>query len=161
MFVTNWISTTKIQKISEITNFFRHYFLSRTEVLLEQQYRCGVEYFRSHSVYCIVHQLVELVIMTGLLLRVKLLYLLVVELCPFLCPSEELFIYWFQDRWSVHPNRCQEMRSPMPYCRILRHTVSWCGVAPRFPEGVCRFFPGWRSALVDYCSVLSFNTALN
>ena len=36
MFVTNWISTTKIQKISEITNFFRHYFLSRTEVLLEQ-----------------------------------------------------------------------------------------------------------------------------
>ena len=33
MFVTNWISTAKIQKISEITNFFRHYFLSRTEVL--------------------------------------------------------------------------------------------------------------------------------
>ena len=32
MFVTNWISTTKIQKISAITNFFRHYFLSRTEV---------------------------------------------------------------------------------------------------------------------------------
>ena len=32
MLVTNWISTTKIQKISEITNFFRHYFLSRTEV---------------------------------------------------------------------------------------------------------------------------------
>ena len=35
MFVTNWISTTKIQKISEITNFFRHYFLSRTEVVLK------------------------------------------------------------------------------------------------------------------------------
>ena len=35
MFVTNWISTTKIQKISEITNFFRHYFLSRTEVAKE------------------------------------------------------------------------------------------------------------------------------
>ena len=35
MFVTNWISTTKIQKISEITNFFRHYFLSRTEVILD------------------------------------------------------------------------------------------------------------------------------
>ena len=34
MFVTNWISTTKIQKISEITNFFRHYFLSRTEVIM-------------------------------------------------------------------------------------------------------------------------------
>ena len=33
MFVTNWISTTKTQKISEITNFFRHYFLSRTEVM--------------------------------------------------------------------------------------------------------------------------------
>ena len=32
MFVTHWISPTKIQKISEITNFFRHYFLSRTEV---------------------------------------------------------------------------------------------------------------------------------
>ena len=36
MFVTNWISTTKIQKISEITNFFRHYFLSRTEVYNSQ-----------------------------------------------------------------------------------------------------------------------------
>ena len=36
MFVTNWISTTKIQKISEITNFFRHYFLSRTEVDYEE-----------------------------------------------------------------------------------------------------------------------------
>ena len=35
MFVTNWISTTKIQKISEITNFFRHYFLSRTEVIVD------------------------------------------------------------------------------------------------------------------------------
>ena len=36
MFVTNWISTTKIQKISEITNFFRHYFLSRTEVNIDK-----------------------------------------------------------------------------------------------------------------------------
>ena len=35
MFVTNWISPTKIQKISEITNFFRHYFLSRTEVFIQ------------------------------------------------------------------------------------------------------------------------------
>ena len=39
MFVTNWISTTKIQKISEITNFFRHYFLSRTEVVNEKNIR--------------------------------------------------------------------------------------------------------------------------
>lgn len=38
MFVTNWISTTKIQKISEITNFFRHYFLSRTEVIIDNGY---------------------------------------------------------------------------------------------------------------------------
>ena len=38
MFVTNWISTTKIQKISEITNFFRHYFLSRTEVKVYKKY---------------------------------------------------------------------------------------------------------------------------
>ena len=37
MFVTNWNSTTKIQKISEITNFFRHYFLSRTEVKLQKE----------------------------------------------------------------------------------------------------------------------------
>ena len=36
MFVTNCISTTKIQKISEITNFFRHYFLSRTEVFIDK-----------------------------------------------------------------------------------------------------------------------------
>ena len=41
MFVTNWISTTKIQKISEITNFFRHYFLSRTEVIYGQEYQGG------------------------------------------------------------------------------------------------------------------------
>ena len=40
MFVTNWISTTKIQKISEITNFFRHYFLSRTEVNNCTIYHC-------------------------------------------------------------------------------------------------------------------------
>lgn len=39
MFVTNWISTTKIQKISEITNFFRHYFLSRTEVRYLNSYK--------------------------------------------------------------------------------------------------------------------------
>ena len=38
MFVTNWISTTKIQKISEITNFFRHYFLSRTEVVFDSTF---------------------------------------------------------------------------------------------------------------------------
>ncbi len=37
MFVTNWNSTTKIQKISEITNFFRHYFLSRTEVIIHKK----------------------------------------------------------------------------------------------------------------------------
>ena len=41
MFVTNWISTTKIQKISEITNFFRHYFLSRTEVENEEEMVLG------------------------------------------------------------------------------------------------------------------------
>ena len=46
MFVTNWISTTKIQKISEITNFFRHYFLSRTEV---KYYPNGVEIFQQSS----------------------------------------------------------------------------------------------------------------
>ena len=40
MFVTNWNSTTKIQKISEITNFFRHYFLSRTEVNSTHIYVC-------------------------------------------------------------------------------------------------------------------------
>ena len=43
MFVTNWILTTKIQKISEITNFFRHYFLSRTEVNFDknEKYLCN------------------------------------------------------------------------------------------------------------------------
>ena len=41
MFVTNWISPTKIQKISEITNFFRHYFLSRTEVKIIITLRCN------------------------------------------------------------------------------------------------------------------------
>ena len=42
MFVTNWISTTKIQKISEITNFFRHYFLSRTEVFYFTSFSLGL-----------------------------------------------------------------------------------------------------------------------
>jgi hypothetical protein len=42
MFVTNWISTTKIQKISEITNFFRHYFLSRTEVNIVLPFRISL-----------------------------------------------------------------------------------------------------------------------
>ena len=42
MFVTNWISTTKIQKISEITNFFRHYFLSRTEVFYAKHQKKGL-----------------------------------------------------------------------------------------------------------------------
>ena len=37
MFVTNWISPTRIQKISEITNFFRHYLLSRTEVYITKE----------------------------------------------------------------------------------------------------------------------------
>ena len=46
MFVTNWISTTKIQKISEITNFFRHYFLSRTEVMLNVDLVGGCASFR-------------------------------------------------------------------------------------------------------------------
>ena len=45
MFVTNWISTTKIQKISEITNFFRHYFLSRTEVDYVNMSAVVTEYF--------------------------------------------------------------------------------------------------------------------
>ena len=44
MFVTNWISTTKIQKISEITNFFRHYFLSRTEVKLSYMSKAKSDY---------------------------------------------------------------------------------------------------------------------
>lgn len=48
MFVTNWILTTKIQKISEITNFFRHYFLSRTEVVLEN----GVSLDSVVGTYC-------------------------------------------------------------------------------------------------------------
>ena len=50
MFVTNWISTTKIQKISEITNFFRHYFLSRTEVHLDQAEDIEVRLFSRDEV---------------------------------------------------------------------------------------------------------------
>ena len=57
MFVTNWISTTKIQKISEITNFFRHYFLSRTEVLLDKQFL--IECFISFSNLDVVVMLVD------------------------------------------------------------------------------------------------------
>ncbi len=44
MFVTNWISTIKIQKISEITNFFRHYFLSRTEVVIAISFKYRTHY---------------------------------------------------------------------------------------------------------------------
>ena len=49
MFVTNWISTTKIQKISEITNFFRHYFLSRTEVSIDPFFRLPIESIELHT----------------------------------------------------------------------------------------------------------------
>ena len=49
MFVTNWISTTKIQKISEITNFFRHYFLSRTEVKLTLFYQITAFYAKKYK----------------------------------------------------------------------------------------------------------------
>ena len=51
MFVTNWNSTTKIQKISEITNFFRHYFLSRTEVCFGIQDK----YFPRESALCAMY----------------------------------------------------------------------------------------------------------
>lgn len=53
MFVTNWNSTTKIQKISEITNFFRHYFLSRTEVFIAQHATgccCRSCFFKWHHI---------------------------------------------------------------------------------------------------------------
>ena len=52
MFVTNCISTTKIQKISEITNFFRHYFLSRTEVIFYNLFGS----YRNKVYICIVNQ---------------------------------------------------------------------------------------------------------
>ena len=54
MFVTNWISTTKIQKISEITNFFRHYFLSRTEVYLlipTSNHNCYLKLEKEYQLY--------------------------------------------------------------------------------------------------------------
>ena len=54
MFVTNWISTTKIQKISEITNFFRHYFLSRTEVTTTHQ-RTGTTFQRVTARLSLTH----------------------------------------------------------------------------------------------------------
>ena len=59
MFVTNWISTTKIQKISEITNFFRHYFLSRTEVFLESVWgkTCETSVISKHTDEIIILQL--------------------------------------------------------------------------------------------------------
>ena len=88
-------------------------------LLFEQQYRCGVGYFRGHSVYCIVHQLVELVIKAGLFLWVKLLYLLVVELCPFLCPSEELLIYWFQVMFVASLFEFQQVGDLCFYVSIL------------------------------------------
>ena len=61
MFVTNWISTTKIQKISEITNFFRHYFLSRTEVYLliptsNHNEWCGYYTCRQLYIFWFLHQ---------------------------------------------------------------------------------------------------------
>jgi hypothetical protein len=52
MFVTNWISSTKIQKISEITNFFRHYFLSRTEVILRK--KTEITYFFDGKMFFIL-----------------------------------------------------------------------------------------------------------
>ena len=54
MFVTNWISTTKIQKITEITNFFRHYFLSRTEVVVhpaEHKFAMATQYASALQIF--------------------------------------------------------------------------------------------------------------
>ena len=42
MFVTNCISTTKIQKISEITNFFRHYFYPELRYNFEDSIRNAI-----------------------------------------------------------------------------------------------------------------------
>lgn len=56
MFVTNWISTTKIQKISEITNFFRHYFLSRTEVASAIFYSGDQKEYTPFSLKLIYHK---------------------------------------------------------------------------------------------------------
>ena len=61
MFVTNWISTTKIQKISEITNFFRHYFLSRTEVI------SSVNVKKSGSIFLFAEQKTAIFILLYLL----------------------------------------------------------------------------------------------
>ena len=55
MFVTNWISTTKIQKISEITNFFRHYFLSRTEVIVWLKRAESPKALSPGRIYAILH----------------------------------------------------------------------------------------------------------
>ena len=61
MFVTNWISTTKIQKISEITNFFRHYFLSRTEVYIKNKpYSCTTIKLQLYDYTCYGCTTVEL-----------------------------------------------------------------------------------------------------
>ena len=57
MFVTNWISTTKIQKISEITNFFRHYFLSRTEVNITPYIIMENSIFATENSKCVVKRL--------------------------------------------------------------------------------------------------------
>lgn len=59
MFVTNWISTTKIQKISEITNFFRHYFLSRTEVYIIFITKGGLNNSSIFVLPTILHQVTE------------------------------------------------------------------------------------------------------
>ena len=57
MFVTNWISTTKIQKISEITNFFRHYFLSRTEVMMLLRLKLSQKALA--SIYCVSEKAIK------------------------------------------------------------------------------------------------------
>ena len=59
MFVTNWILTTKIQKISEITNFFRHYFLSRTEVFLVVLYLGNEESVKHILIVVFVRKLMK------------------------------------------------------------------------------------------------------
>ena len=117
MFVTNWILTTKIQKISEITNFFRHYFLSRTEVIFSWNIPIILSFFDYRK-------------------QIICLWVFVIRWCYMtesICCTTKLFINYrlrrikpvsrFSDTFA--PSKKNALALGYVYCEICETAVFW------------------------------------
>ncbi len=89
MFVTNWISTTKIQKISEITNFFRHYFLSRTEVYCFSEWT--TKRFKYNNLVCLSSEICQMLKLTFDIDRLAYIFANEEVSASFICDDSTFF----------------------------------------------------------------------